>query len=129
MTRRTWLGVAVLVVGLAPWALAEDPPRGKDKVVPGAKSAATAKKMAADLGEALDLLKTLPKGKTRDSIELLLRRARDGADDIQKDMAALAAAAKPAAVSDADFAKILAGLKAQSFDKDKVPFVENLGKS
>lgn len=129
MNRRTWLGVAVLAAALAPLALAQEQPGAKDKLVPGAKSAATAKQMAADLREALDLVNTLPKGKTRDRLELLLRRAQDKADDIKSDMAALAAAAKPAAVSEADFAKILAGLKAQTFDKDKVPFVENLGKS
>ncbi len=127
MHQRTWLGVAVLMVGLASPGWAQRPAGYPDKANPLMKAAAANRQLTLDLRDAQDLLKNIPDRRTRERLELLLTRAELRAVDVQKELAALAAASRPTAVPELEFAKILAALKGQSFDKDKVLFVENLG--
>jgi hypothetical protein len=128
MHRRTWLGVAVLI-GFLPLAPGQQPAGSKDRPNPIVKAAATNRQLMEDLRDAQDLLKNIQDRRTRERLEVILTRAELRAGDVQKALAALAAAAKPAALPEAEFARILSGLKGQSFDKDKVLFIENLGAS
>jgi DNA-binding TFAR19-related protein (PDSD5 family) len=123
------MGVAILALALAPPAWGQPAAAPKDKPNPILKAAAANRQVLADLREAQDVLKGITDRRTRERLELLLTRAELRANDVQKELAALAAAAKPAPVSDEDFAKILASLKGNAFDKDKLSFVQNLGKS
>ena len=86
----------------------------------------TAGKIASDLKEARGLLKDVSDRKTREKLELLIGRAELAAKDLQGE---LAAAAPLAALSKDDFAKILKGLKDQSFDDGKVKYVSAMPKS
>ena len=83
-------------------------------------------KIAADLKEARGLLKDVSDRKAREKLELLIGRAELAAKDLQ---AELAAAAPLAALSKEDFAKILKGLKDQSFDDGKMKYVSAMPKS
>lgn len=86
----------------------------------------SASKIAASLKEARGLLKDVSDRKTREKLELLIGRAELAAKDLQAD---LAAAAPLSALSKEDFAKILKGLKDQSFDDGKVKYVAAMPKS
>jgi hypothetical protein len=67
--------------------------------------------------------------RARERLELLLSRAELRAADLQKDLAALAAPPRRVALSPDEFAKFMAGLKANAFDSGKVPFVEEYAKT
>jgi hypothetical protein len=121
------LGVAVLIGVLVPLVAGQQSPAGKDKPNPIVKAATANRQLIAELRDAQDLLKNIPDRRTRERLEVLLTRAELRANDVQKELASLAAAARPAAVPEAEFAKIHTGLKALPFDKDKVLFIENLG--
>lgn len=86
----------------------------------------TAAKIAADLKEARGLLKDVSDRKTREKLELLIGRAELAAKDLQGE---LAAASPLMALAKEDFAKILKGLKDQSFDDGKVKYIAALPKS
>jgi hypothetical protein len=90
--------------------------------------AETAGKIAADLKEARGLLKGVSDKKTRERLELLIGRAELAAGDLQKDLAGREKA-QPGAMAAGDFAKVLKGIKGQSFDDGKVAFVKGLGKT
>jgi hypothetical protein len=102
-------------------------PGGKDKPSPASKAEAEARSLAADLREARELLKKAPNKQTREQLELVLSRAELRAIDLQKALAALAGPAKPVPTAPEAFAKVLKGLKAESFDKDKLAFLKGLG--
>lgn len=86
----------------------------------------SAAKIAADLKEARGLLKDVSDRKTREKLELLIGRAELAAKDLQ---AELAAASPLMALSKDDFAKILKGLKDQSFDDGKTKYIAAMPKS
>jgi len=130
MMMRMGIGVLVLMVVLAPLS-ADQPattPVGKDKPSLAAEASAAAKDVAADLREARDLLKKVTDKQTRERLELLLTRSELRIGDIQKNLAGLAAAAKPVAISTEDFSKLIKGLQAEAFDDGKASFVANFSK-
>lgn len=109
------------LLGIAWLAPAQkEPPRRKS---PQETAAA---KIAADLKEARALLKDVSDRKTREKLELLIGRAELAAKDLQADLAALAPAAS---LSKDDFAKLLKGVKDQSFDDGKRKYLEALPKT
>lgn len=108
------LGVALLA------AAQKEPARKKS---PQETAAA---KIAADLKEARGLLKDVSDKKTREKLELLIGRAELAAKDLQAD---LAANAPVASMAKEDFAKVLKGLKDQSFDDGKGKYIAALPKT
>lgn len=85
-----------------------------------------AAKIAADLKEARGLLKDVSDKKTREKLELLIGRAELAAKDLQADLAAYAPIAS---MTKDDFAKVLKGLKDQSFDDGKAKYIAALPKA
>jgi Domain of unknown function (DUF4476) len=85
-----------------------------------------AAKIAADLKEARALLKDVQDKKTREKLELLIGRSELAAKDLASDLAALAPVAS---LSKEDFAKLLKGIKDQSFDDGKRKYIEALPRS
>jgi hypothetical protein len=83
-------------------------------------------KIAADLKEARGLLKDVSDRKTREKLELLIGRAELAAKDLQKELAALAPVG---GMPKDDFARVLKGLKDQSFDDGKMKYVSGLAKT
>lgn len=83
-------------------------------------------KIAADLKEARGLLKDVSDKRTRENLELLIGRAELATKDLQAELAALS---QTSAMSKDDFAKILAGLKGQSFDDGKAKYIAALPKT
>ncbi len=108
------LGVSLLA------AAQKEPPRRKS---PQETAAA---KIAADLREARGLLKGVSDKTTREKLELLIGRAELAAKDLQVD---LAANAPVVGLSKDDFAKLLKGIKDQSFDDGKRKYLEALPKT
>jgi len=129
MNRRKWMVIGVLVVALVPLAWGQQATGPKDKPSPITKAAAANRQLLMALHDAQEALKTINDKRARERLELLLSRAELRANEVQKELAILAAASRPTALPAEEFNKILAALKTQSFDKDKVPFIENLGKS
>jgi hypothetical protein len=106
---------------------AGQPPKSKDKEKAPAP-AETARQIAADLKEARGLLKGVSDKKTRERLELLIGRAELAAGDLRQQLAGREKA-KPGGMTAEDFAKVLKGIKGQSFDDGKVGFVKGLGKT
>lgn len=74
-----------------------------------------------DLMEAKELVRKLPPTTTRDKLELLLTRT-----ELQlKQMSGNMNGPKPTPMSSDDFNRFSVNLRNQSFDKDKVTFLEN----
>jgi hypothetical protein len=86
--------------------------------------ASTVKELAGDLKEARELLKKITDRTTRDRLELLITRSELKVLELEK---ALAGVSLPATgvtpVSAENFAKLLKGLKAESFDDGKASFI------
>lgn len=111
-----WLCLAfVPTVLLGQAKLAEAPP--------SSALAATARELAADLKEVRELLKKVTDKATRDRIELLVTRSELKALELEKSLAGAATNPPPMAISAENFAKLLKGLKAESFDDGKVGFI------
>ena len=85
--------------------------------------AATAKEVAADLKEVRELLKKVTDKATRERIELLVTRSELKAMELERSLAGVAVTAQPMGISAENFAKLLKGLKAESFDDGKVGFI------
>ena len=84
----------------------------------------SAKELAADLKEARELLKKITDKPTRDRLELLITRSELKAVEFERALAGVnVAGPAPVAMSAEDFAKLLKGMKAESFDDGKVGFV------
>lgn len=83
-------------------------------------------KITADLKEARGLLKDVSDRKTREKLELLITRAELAAKDLQKELATLVPVG---GMAKEDFAKVLKGLKDQSFDDGKMKYVNGLAKT
>ena len=101
----------------------------KDKLSPALKVELAARQIAADLRDARALLAKIADKELRERLELLIGRAELQANDMQKESAALTNTANIAVISAEDFAKIVKGLKAQSFDDSKLAFIKGLGKT
>jgi Domain of unknown function (DUF4476) len=128
---RSYLRVLVLPAILCLVSVAR-PAAARDdtaKPSPAAAAASAAKDVAADLREARDLLKKVSDRRTRERLELLLTRAELRAGEIQQNLAALSVPAKPLPLSDDEFRRLLKSLKAESFDKGKLTFIENFVKT
>jgi hypothetical protein len=127
--KRQWFCALVFPLTLPALCLSQPAPTGKDMSSSTANAQAAAKEVVADLREARQLLKQINDRKTRDRLELLLTRAERRTADLQKSLAILAGPHKPRPISAEEFAKFLQGVKGNTFDKDKVPFIENFAKN
>ena len=96
----------------------------KAEMPPRAELAVAAKELAADLKEARELLKKVTDKATRERLELLITRSELKALELEKVLTSTATTRPQAlAVSAENFAKLLKGLKAESFDDGKASFV------
>jgi|GEM_PF-4313437 len=84
---------------------------------------ASAKELAADLKEARELLKKITDRNTRDRLELLITRSELKVLELEIALAGAATGSAPQAMTAENFAKLLKGLKAESFDDNKASFI------
>lgn len=95
-----------------------------------AAAVAAAKELALDLKEARDLLKKVTDTTTRDRLELLITRSELKAIELEKALAgASLSTAGATPLSTDNFAKLLKGLKAETFDDGKLSFVATFATS
>lgn len=92
------------------------------------RAAATVDGLKKDLREARRLLIDVNDRKLRDQLELLLSRAALKADDLEELLAGSSRGRARLAMTDEAFAKLLKSLKEQSFDEQKVEFIETFVK-
>lgn len=128
MNRPVWLSAFFLAVALPAYGRGGADPTPQVKPDPAAAAAEAARQVAADLKEARDLLRKVTDKPTRERLELLLTRSELRLAELQKNVARLTAPARPTAASAEDFARVLKGVKAESFDDRKVSFIEDFGK-
>jgi hypothetical protein len=124
MVRR--LLVVCAWVGLVfPWAggTASGQPARKPAESPAVKLAAEVKALGEELKEARETVKKVTDRTVREKLELQISRAERRVTAIKEDLDALAA---NVAMADADFKKLLAAYKAESFDKGKASFISGL---
>ncbi|MDA1055451.1 MAG: DUF4476 domain-containing protein [Planctomycetota bacterium] len=81
-----------------------------------------------DLCDARRLLVDVNDRKLRDQLELLLSRAALKAEDLEELLASSSRGQAKLPISDEDFSKLLKNLKDQSFDEQKVEFIETFAK-
>ena len=81
-----------------------------------------------DLRDARRLLVDVNDRKLRDQLELLLARAALKAEDLEELVAGSSRGKATLPITDEDFAKLLKNLKDQSFDEQKVEFIETFVK-
>jgi hypothetical protein len=90
---------------------------------PAAAAAASLKELAADLKEARDLAKKVTDRTTRDRLELLITRSELKVLELEKAFAGTSGGTSSPPITAENFAKLLKGLDAESFDDDKASFV------
>jgi Domain of unknown function (DUF4476) len=112
---------SLAILGVAVLASAQKEPLRKKS-----PQEAAAAKIAADLKEARTLLKDVQDKKTREKLELLIGRSELAAKDLVSDLAAMTPLTS---MTKEDFAKLLKGIKDQSFDDGKRKYIEALPKS
>ncbi|MEO8496229.1 MAG: DUF4476 domain-containing protein [Planctomycetota bacterium] len=81
-----------------------------------------------NLRDARRLLVDVNDRKLRDQLELLLSRASLQVEELEEQLARLPRGQAKAPISDEDFAKLVKNLKQQSFDDQKVEFLESFAK-
>lgn len=81
-----------------------------------------------DLHDARKLLIDINDRKLREQLELLLSRAALKAEDLEELIAGSSRRQAKAPITNEDFAKLLKNLKDQSFDEQKVEFIETFVK-
>lgn len=93
-----------------------------------ARAATAIDELKEDLRDARKLLADIKERKLREQLELLLARAALTADDLKELLATSPRPEPRRPITDEDFAKLLANIKDQSFDDDKVEFIETFVK-
>jgi hypothetical protein len=116
--------LCVALFALSPAAAGQE--KKKPEPTPAEKIKAAVKELSDNLREARDLLKKIGDKALREKLELAILRAEAKAAEIDKELAKLQPG-QPGAMPADEFAKVLKGLKAESFDDGKVTFVKGLG--
>lgn len=124
MIHRKWLGIAAVLL-LASGFADGQAPTGKER---GAAAREALKQLQDEIGTARKLLPDIRDKLTRDRLDLALTRAQLKATELEKELGALAAPARPVAMTQAEFDDFLKGFRAGSFDKDRLVFVQNFTK-
>src|SRR5262245_15935370 len=110
-------------IGLGVIMLAMVPLRGAahqgSKPSPAAAEA-KAREVMADLREARELVRDVNDRRTRERLELVLGRAELRMHDVLNHLGGSGSAARPAATSAEDFARLMKSLKAEAFDDKKL---------
>jgi hypothetical protein len=117
--------LTVAIIALSPLVLfAQLKAEAEPKDSPTASVGKVVKEMAADLKEARELLKKVSDKAVRERLELLITRSELKAVEIEKTLGGLTPSTPAATpISAEDFAKLMKGLKAESFDEGKAAFV------
>ena len=93
----------------------------------GGDAVRNADELIRNLGEARKALGGVSNRGTRDKLELLITRAELQANDLRKDLiGVLSSSATVRPMSDADFAKLLAQVKKEAFDNNRVDLVKQI---
>jgi len=118
---KRYVSFAVVVMLVSPLLVLAQAPNKEP--TPAEKAALAVKEITDTLKEARGVLKQVTDKATREKLELLIGRAELKAAELEKELAGL----KPSvakSMTDADFAVILKGLNAESFDSGKIKYVK-----
>ncbi|HRX81252.1 MAG TPA: DUF4476 domain-containing protein [Pirellulaceae bacterium] len=128
MSRIYCVTLAMLGLLLANSALGQRAGSGNREDRTQARVAASVAGLKSDLRDARRLLNGIDDRQLREQLELLLSRAALKAEDLEELLGGLPRGAEKLPMSDEDFAKLLANLKEQSFDEQKLEFVKTFVK-
>ena len=120
------LAVATLLVTASAFGQRQETDRRSE----GSRDRTTAQvaDLQRNIKEARKLLADINDRDLREQLELLLSRAALIAEDLSEPLATSPRDRRKLPISDADFAKLLKNLKSQSFDEQKMVFVETFVK-
>ena len=120
------LAVATLLVTASAFGQRQEPDRRSE----GSRDRTTVQvaDLQRNIKEARKLLADINDRDLREQLELLLSRAALIAEDLSEPLATSPRDRRKLPISDADFAKLLKNLKSQSFDEQKMVFVETFVK-
>jgi hypothetical protein len=128
MTRFYCVPLALLVLLTTTSAMGQRTDSADRDDRPHNRTAVAVEGLKKDLRDARRLLVDVTDRKLREQLELLLSRAALKAEDLEELLAGSPTGPAKQPISDADFAKLLKNLKEQSFDEQKVVFIETFAK-
>jgi hypothetical protein len=111
---------------LSPTSRGQTEPRsGRDRPITPAQAREQLDLIGKELREARSIASRIGDKAIRDRLEAILGRAELRTRDLADDLAQVKSTTTPTALPEADFDKLLDGLKKEVFDPGKLAFVEN----